>query len=98
MSENEPFPEGTLVRYHGSVDYAHGYYIVTGTHEPHHSAHLYPGGVAYALDPANETGEKVPISPLRNRNGGRTDLYNVRSSSFTKTDPKVANPKRTKVK
>lgn len=94
MSENEQFPEGTLVRYHGSVDYAHGYYVVTGTHEPHHSAHLYPGGVAYTLDPANETGEKVPIKLVR---PGRTDLYNVRSSSFTKTDPKVANPSRTKV-
>lgn len=97
MSETEQFPEGTLVRYHGSVDYAHGYYVVTGTHEPYNGADPYPGGVAYALDPADETGEKVPISPLRNR-GGRTDLYNVRSSSFTKTDPKVANPKRTKVK
>lgn len=44
-----PVPVGTRVRYHGSLDYLHGEYVVTAHTEPRSHPSAYVDGTAYTL-------------------------------------------------
>lgn len=85
MNSNEIVPNGTKVRYHGSLDYMHGEYTVVGPYDltlrsdltPEKRAEHYPDGVAYELWPVG-----VPIK-FGNRDQA---LYSVRRQSFTVID------------
>jgi hypothetical protein len=79
------YPKGTIVQYHGSKSYMHGYYFVSGYYDvevlrPDLTAEekdkYYPDGEAYELWPLD-----MPFK-FGNRENG---LFSVRRGSFTPT-------------
>lgn len=69
-----PVQDGTLVRYHGSMDYMHGDYVVHASHDAFKHVSAYVDGQAYVLRKAD-----APVK-MDNLSGW---LSNVRRTSFT---------------
>lgn len=88
-----PIPVGTLVEYHGSVEYAHGEYVVVRHDEPFYASprEEYEDTVAYALALPDDTTEEVQYCNVRRKSLSVLQLP-------TRIDHgQVANPDRTKV-
>lgn len=88
-----PIPLGTLVEYHGSIDYAHGVYVVVRHDPPFPGSPVaeYEDTVAYALALPDDETQEIQYSNARRKSLSVLQLP-------TRIDHgQVANPDRTKV-